>query len=91
MSFKSTAQIQEDKVKHVVAGAFISAFTADAVYYFTDDKKKSVFIGIGVGCLAGLTKELYDTTGRGTPDVKDFVWTCVGASLTSVTLVYHFK
>lgn len=91
MSFKSTSQIQVDKVEHFTAGFLISALTADLTYSIHENKKEAIFVGIGMGCLAGVTKELYDTTGRGTPSVKDFVWTCVGASLTSVTLVYHFK
>jgi VanZ family protein len=91
LSFKNTAQIQVDKVEHFTAGFLISALSADISYSIHKNKKEAIFIGIGMGCLAGVTKELYDTTGRGTPSVKDFVWTCVGASLTSVTLVYHFK
>jgi uncharacterized protein YfiM (DUF2279 family) len=90
-SYKISAQIQIDKVEHFSAGLLISAISADVTYEVTKNKRESILVGIGVGCLAGLTKELYDTTGRGTPSVKDFVWTCVGASLTSVTLVYHFK
>ncbi len=90
-SYRISAQIQIDKVEHFSAGLLISAITADVTYELTKNKRESILVGIGVGGIAGLTKELYDTTGRGNPSVKDFAWTSVGASLTSVTLVYHFK
>lgn len=59
------------------------------------DKKEHFMIGAGVGILAilspvvglltGLTlafaKEVYDSTGKGTPDWSDFMYTVAGNSL----------
>lgn len=83
------AQIQVDKSKHFTTGAVISLITSETLFRVTHKRAKSVIVGIGVGCLAGATKELYDKTShRGTPDFKDFVWTSVGASAGSITLVF---
>jgi hypothetical protein len=35
-------------------------------------------VGLTVAIIAGIAKELYDMTGRGTPDVMDAVATIVG-------------
>ena len=84
------AQVQKDKLEHFTAGAVISVVTAESLFKITHKKKESILIGIGMGCIAGATKELYDLTGRGTPDVKDFIWTCIGSSVSSVSLVIKF-
>lgn len=59
-----------DKQAHFFAGAAIAATTAlylDPLY------------GLAAGTLAGAAKELYDRAGYGTPDLKDFIATALGA------------
>lgn len=90
LSSKLNAQIQKDKVFHFVAGAVISAGSSIVMYKVTHKKNASILIGIGAGCLAGAAKELYDSTGRGDADSKDLLWSCAGASLSSVSFVIKF-
>lgn len=82
----SFTQIQPDKVKHFVAGAVIGGTTQYLTYKATNNKKTALFVGLGVSTLAGVTKELYDKQGHGTPDVKDAVWTSLGGLSSCVTL-----
>jgi uncharacterized protein YfiM (DUF2279 family) len=87
LTTSAIAQIHQDKVNHLLAGAFISVGTTEFLYQFTHDKNKSILIGIGAGCLAGASKEMYDLrTGKGQYEAKDFLWTCAGASITSLKL-----
>lgn len=59
-----------DKQAHFFAGAAIAATIA----LYLDP-----VIGLAAGILAGLAKELLDRMGYGTPDVKDFIATALGA------------
>lgn len=59
-----------DKQAHVFAGAAIAATIA--LYL-------NPVLGLAAGILAGLAKELLDRMGYGTPDVKDFIATALGA------------
>lgn len=84
---KVDAQIQQDKVLHFCAGAVISASTAEVMYKVTENKNQAILIGVGAGILAGATKEIYDkTSGNGYCDVRDFLWTCAGASVSCVKI-----
>lgn len=84
---RSNAQIEKDKMQHFVAGATISIGMTELVYMKTHNHLESVVVGVGIGCLAGAAKELYDATGRGCPSARDFWATCLGASVSSLTLV----
>lgn len=88
--FNVDAQIQKDKLEHFSVGAGITLLTTETVFQITKNKKKSILIGFGVGVVSGAIKELDDTSGRGTPDVKDFIWTTLGSSLSSLTFVVKF-
>lgn len=59
-----------DKQAHFFAGAAIAAIIA----LYLDPT-----LGFAAGILAGLTKELLDRMGYGTPDFKDFIATALGA------------
>jgi len=59
-----------DKQAHFFAGAAIAATIA--LYL-------NPVLGLAAGVLAGLAKELLDRMGYGTPDVKDFIATALGA------------
>jgi hypothetical protein len=94
-SFKAFSQtshvIHADKVKHVVIGALFTSSAQALTYKLTDDSERSMLVGLGTGIVAGMFKELYDLTGRGTPSIKDFLWTSAGASLASVSLRYSLS
>jgi len=59
-----------DKQAHFWAGA---AIAASVTLY------AGPLFGLAACVLAGAGKEVYDATGRGTPDVWDFVATAAGA------------
>lgn len=71
-----TKKIPEDKQKHFIAGFTISVFA-------------SLFVGYLLGFLfalfIGAGKEVYDrVTGKGTPELKDFLFTAFGAIVSVV-------
>lgn len=59
-----------DKQAHFWAGA---AIASTVTLYSTP------LTGLGVAAIAALGKELFDLSGRGTPDIKDFLCTVAGA------------
>ena len=63
--------VAPDKVSHFLAGAAITAI----VTLYTGVPLWGVLACI----IAGVGKELYDLTGRGTPDIMDAVATVLGA------------
>ena len=83
------SQIEEDKTKHFVAGVAISMLSYELMYRKTEKKIPALAFGLGMGMMAGFVKELYDATGRGNRDYKDFLWTSAGAATPSVSLVIH--
>ena len=67
-----------DKQAHFFAGAAIAASVAlylDPLY------------GLAAGIIAGVLKEVYDRTGRGTSDFKDFLATALGATVVLPALL----
>lgn len=61
--------IDQDKANHFVYGTLI----ASIVLSFT-----SPFYAIVATMLVAVAKEAYDSTGKGTQDGMDFVWTMFG-------------
>jgi hypothetical protein len=80
--------IHSDKVKHVVIGVLFTGTAQALTFKLTNNRSKSMLIGLGTGIVAGVAKELYDMTGRGTPSVRDLLWTAAGAGAASVSLRY---
>lgn len=83
--------IQKDKVQHFVAGALISNYASSMDMYFSENKREAFIVGSSFGIVAGVTKECIDLTGRGNPDMRDFVWTAVGSVVGNMKFVYVFK
>lgn len=67
---------QQDKLIHFSAGYGC----ATIVTGLTD--KHAVLCGIGLTCVIGASKEIYDIK-HGTPDVKDFISTAIGGVVGS--------
>lgn len=63
-------QIQQDKIKHFIAGAIASI----VVYVVTFN----VTIAVAFSALLGIGKEVYDAQGHGTVEVLDAVVTVLG-------------
>lgn len=65
-------KVQEDKKKHFVAGFIIAAVVSLFFGYIA---------GAAAAIVAGIGKEVYDkVTGKGTPEVLDFLATATGAA-----------
>lgn len=84
-------QIHPDKVKHFGVGALVSGSAQTLAYQITGNRGKSMLIGFGAGMVAGIAKECYDMTGRGTPSFKDALWTTIGAGVASISLRYTLE
>lgn len=54
--------ISGDDKLHLAAGAFISGTTYTVVYSITKNKKKAFWYSLSASALAGITKELYDSS-----------------------------
>lgn len=66
-----------DKLKHFGAGFLICAVLGLTV---------GLWVGFAAGIAAGVAKELYDMTGRGTPDIQDAVVTFAGAAIAAALI-----
>lgn len=84
----STAQfISSDGEYHVAAGALISGGTYAIVYSKTRNKNKAFWYGLGASALAGIAKEIYDSTKPSDKfDAADVAATTVGGLVGCVTL-----
>lgn len=84
----SNAQfISNNGEDHVFAGAVISATTYTVVYASTKNKKKAFWYSLGVSTLAGIGKEIYDSTKPLNKfDTADLLATSVGGITASTTL-----
>ena len=83
----SSAQfISSDDKLHIGAGALISSGTYLIVYSKTKNKKKAFWYSLGTSVLAGLAKEVYDSTKVGNKfDTGELVATSLGGFAASIT------
>ena len=89
-SFNQTLRTYEkDKLIHFSTGVMVSVICSEIYYKQKKNKKEAILFGMGMGILAGLTKELYDSTGRGNSNMKDLLWTATGSTLPGLSLVFH--
>ncbi|MCK0109568.1 hypothetical protein MWU58_09705 [Flavobacteriaceae bacterium S0825] len=79
--------ISDDDKLHLGAGALISGATYTFVYTKTKNKQKAFWMSLGASALAGLTKEIYDSTKKGNKfDTGEFVATSAGGLTISISL-----
>jgi uncharacterized protein YfiM (DUF2279 family) len=79
--------ISDDDKLHLGAGALISGATYTYVYTKTKNKKKAFWMSLGMSTLAGLTKEVYDSTKKGNKfDTGELIATTTGGLIASFTL-----
>jgi len=89
ISFSSSAQIiPQDKLLHLSASYVIASGTTSLVSYKVS-KKKAFWIGVTMGTLVGVGKELYDIK-HGNPEWGDLGADVVGAFLGSLTVTLRF-
>jgi len=80
---------QNDKIKHYVAGASISAISYSLVANRASaslSHRDALLISFATGVVAGVAKEIYDSKGNGTPDVNDAIATALGSFTFTVTI-----
>ena len=78
--------ISEDDKLHLAAGALISSGTYTIVYSKTKNKSKAFWYSLGASTLAGLAKEVYDSTKKGNKfDTGEAVATTTGGLIASIS------
>lgn len=70
--------IARDKQLHFIAG-FALALVCGALF--------GPLIGLGAAVVFGVGKELYDLTGRGTPEMADLWFTIAGGAVGAIILL----
>ena len=88
IAFLSTSYAQitvEDEVLHFATGAVISGVTYSLVYSKTQNKKKAFWYSLGLSTLAGLSKEILDSSSiiDGYFDTGEFIATAAGGLVAS--------
>ncbi|WP_418604171.1 hypothetical protein [Hwangdonia sp.] len=79
--------ISSDDQLHFGAGALISATTYTVVYTTTKNKKKAFWYSLGAATLAGLAKEVYDSSKDNNRfDTGEWGATALGGLTASVTI-----
>lgn len=69
-----------DKQLHFAASAAISGAATVGLSSAIRDPTTAAAFGIGLGLSAGIAKELYDLTGRGTASGADLAWDVAGVA-----------
>ena len=83
----ASAQIEQDKQLHFLAGGLASSYGYTYIYGKTQDKKKATLAGIGLAILAGTIKETIDSQQYGNKfDIEDLAATTLGGITISVTI-----
>ena len=81
---------KQDKVKHALVGAIIGYGVTKLCGYITrqNDSLLCSLTGAAASIIIGILKELYDSTGRGTVDYKDAIYTFVPGTLISFRIMF---
>ena len=83
----SAQSITADHKLHFGVGALISATTYTVVYTTTKNKKKAFWYSLGTSALAGLAKEVYDSSKENNRfDTSELVATSLGGLTASTTI-----
>ena len=90
LAFSSTCNgqfVSDDDKLHFGAGALISGVTYTFVYSKTKNKKKAFWMSLGASALAGITKEIYDSTKKGNKfDTGEIFATTAGGLTVSLAI-----
>ena len=78
--------IAKDKIKHLIAGAIISAITFWLVMLIFKSQNDAFYISIFMASIAGWVKERYDVSKGGIGDWKDWLATFVGGFVMALIL-----
>tara|TARA_R110000744_G_scaffold160737_7_gene277065 strand:- start:1002 stop:1406 length:405 start_codon:yes stop_codon:yes gene_type:complete len=91
VSYGSEAQqvLPTDKLLHLGGGYTIGATATSITYYYTQNKKTSMIVGISAVLIAGIGKELWDIK-HGSPETMDLLADVVGGTLGILTVKINF-
>ena len=78
--------IPKDKVKHLIAGAIISAITYGLVMLIFKSQNDALYISIFMASIGGYVKEKYDVSKGRKGDYLDWLATFVGGLVVSLIL-----
>jgi len=78
--------IAKDKIKHLIAGAIISAITFGLVMWIFNSQNDAFYISIFMASIAGYLKERYDVSKGFKGDWKDWLATFVGGLVMSLII-----
>ena len=85
-------QAKEDKQQHALAGSIASIGGAKFCEYYLiikeESRLKCALAGAATALLAGIAKEAYDLTGRGSVDAMDAVYSFVPGALISFSIMF---
>jgi len=81
--------IANDKLLHMGACYVIGASVTSITYYYTENKKTSMLVGVASVVIIGVTKELWDIN-NGHADPKDLLADVVGGTLGIFTVKINF-
>lgn len=84
--------MRQDKILHVVCGAFAAAWVSFPAYLTTLNLFAGIWVCLWVGIIAGGVKEYCDMRTDGNKwDWWDFACTCIGAVIVALFIVcLHF-
>src|SRR5690606_811740 len=80
--------IEKDKQLHAAAGFVISSGTYIVVKQTTGSNKKAIIWSLATSTVAGITKEIIDSQGSGTPEFGDALATTAGGALGTLTFYF---
>lgn len=88
-SLNEVLSLHQDKQLHIGYTYIISSATTSYVLKRTNNKKKAILIGIGVGVTVGVAKELYDAK-YGYAQTGDLIADIIGATAGSIVVTIPF-
>ncbi len=83
---QSLERIPVDHQQHFAVGYILSASITSGAYLITQDKRKSIAIGLMSTILLAAGKEFYDSQGNGRATGEDLLIGALGAGLATITI-----
>jgi putative lipoprotein len=76
-----------DKALHLSISTGLALGTAATAHLLQQGPAGEVALATTVTLVAGMTKELFDLAGLGSPSWKDFAWDAIGCAIGALTWV----
>ena len=83
--------MKQDKILHVICGAFAAAWVSLPAYLTTLNLFAGIWVCLWTGVIAGAVKEWCDAQYGFGASAKDFGFTCIGIAIAAVFIIMlHF-